>query len=382
MSRTRVALAADGGRRLLNPYLRIVFGAPAFTEGAAAGGIASVFLPGRARNLHLHWPEYPLHGRLARRSEPAADAAFRLLVAAADLVHRRGGRVVWTAHNLAPHGFPSPHGPAAFARWAPRLLARVDTVVAMSAAGAAAVRAAIPAVAGARFVLIPHPHYRGVYAPGEVSVAEALRERLAAPTRSDDRGLGGALGGIPRAAAVRERHGIPRGAHLTVAAGLVRPYKGIPALVAAFAAAARGDEWLLVAGPCHDPAHRAEVERAALAAGPRVRLAIGALDDRAFAATMAAADLFAGNFDAALNSGSVLAALSLDRPVLAPFSLPLAELQAQVGTAWLSLFEPPLSATNLRHHLDALRAAPRARRPDLHPNDPATIARAHLALYT
>lgn len=349
--RRKVALAADGGARLLNPYLRIVFGAPAFAEGAVLASVAAVFLHGDVRNLHLHWPEYPLHGRLARRSEAAAEAAYGLLVAAADRARRRGGRVVWTAHNLAPHGFPAPHSAEVWHRWAPRLLARVDTVVAMSDAGAGAVRATLPAVAQARFVLIPHPHYRAVY-------------------------------GIPDPAGVRARHGIPAGAHLTVAAGLVRPYKGIPALVAAFAAAARDDEWLLVAGPCHDPAHRAAVERAAALAGPRVRLAIAPLDDAAFAATLAAADLFAGNFTAVLNSGSVLAALSLDRPVLAPAAAPLAELQAQVGADWLALFEPPLDAAILRRHLDVLRAAPRSGRPDLAANEPDAVSRAHLALYT
>ena len=181
---------------------------------------------------------------------------------------------------------------------------------------------------------------------------------------------------------MRARHGIPEGAHLTVAAGLVRPYKGIPALVAAFAAAARDDEWLLVAGPCHDPAHRAEVARAARARRPARPPRHGALDDAAFAATLAAGDLFAGNFAAVLNSGSVLAALSLDRPVLAPAGGPLVELQAQVGPAWLGLFEGPLDAASLRRHLDALRAAPRAGRPDLAVNDPEGVARAHLALYT
>jgi beta-1,4-mannosyltransferase len=346
-----VALAADGGRRLLNPYLRLIFGSTAFAEGASVGSVASVFLRPGVRNLHLHWPEYPLHGRLARRSEAAADAAYALLVGAADRIRRRGGRVVWTAHNLAPHGFPAPWGPRAYARWAPRLLARADTVVAMSSAAAAAVRAALPDVAGARFALIPHPHYREVY-------------------------------GTPDPSSIRARHGIPAGAHLTVAAGLVRPYKGIPALVAAFAAAARDDEWLLVAGPCHDPAHAAEVARAVAAAGPRVRLALGPLDDAGFAAALAAGDLFAGNFDTVLNSGSVIAALSLDRPVLAPRSAPLAELRDQVGAAWLSLFDAPLDRAKLRRHLDALRSTARTGRPDLEPNDPAAVARAHLALYT
>ncbi len=318
-----------------------------------------MFLPAILRdavgNLHLHWPEDALHGRLARRSEAATDAAYRVLLAAADRVRRRGGRVVWTAHNLAPHGFPAPHSAAAWQRWSGRLLDRVDTVVALSATSAEAVRAALPAVARARFALIPHPHYRAVYPM---------------PDRRADAG------------SIRARHAVPPSAHLTVAAGLIRPYKGIPALVAAFAAAARDDEYLLVAGPCHDPAHRAEVARAAALAGPRVRLAIGTLDDAAFAATLAAADLFAANFTAILNSGSVLAALSLDTPVLAPAAAPLAELRTQVGPDWLSLFEPPLDPPTLRRHLDSIRSATRSGRPDLGPNDPAAVARAHLRLYT
>jgi glycosyltransferase involved in cell wall biosynthesis len=345
-----VALAADGGPRLLNPYLRIIFGAPAFTEAAGVRSVAAALARPEVRNLHLHWPEYPLHGPLSRRWPTATEAAYRLLATAADRVRARGGRVVWTAHNLAPHGFPSRHGAAAYARWSARLLERVDTVVAMSGFGTLAVRAALPAVAGARFVEIPHPHYRDFYGAAE---AEPVRARL----------------------------GIPETAHLTVAAGLVRRYKRIPALIAAFAAAARDDEWLLVAGPCHEPELRAEVERAA-AAVPRVRLAIGALEDDAFAATLRAADLFVGNFEAVLNSGSVLAALSLDTPVLAPRCGVLAELQAQVGPAWLALFDRDLDGDELRWQLDAARAAVRQGRPDLGPNEPDAVVAAHLRLYT
>jgi glycosyltransferase involved in cell wall biosynthesis len=340
-----VVLAADRGERLLNPYLRMIFGAERFLRHVRVRG---ELFPGSARNLHLHWPEYLLHGRLARRFAPACEAAYWTLLRAIDRVKRNGGQVIWTAHNLAPHGYPSPHAEAVYTRWSREILRRVDTVVALSPSGARAVREAVPEVASARFAIVAHPHYRDLY------------------------GRGG-----PGAA--RTRHGIPAGARLACAAGLIRGYKRIPELVAAFAACARDDEYLLVAGPCHEPALRAEVERAARLC-PRVRLAIGALADADFAATIRASDLFVANFGALLNSGSVIAALSLDTPVLAPRLGALPDLQAQVGERWLALFDGALDRDRLRHALDRVREPPGGR-PDLAPNDPDRVIDAHLGLY-
>lgn len=345
--RKHVLMTADPNGTLLNPYLRIVFGDPAFRAAATVRALPPLGFAA-APNLHVQWPEYLLHHPLARRSRAAAETLYWGLVRTLDRVRRRGGRIVWTAHNLHPHEFPTRHAEAAFARWSPEITARIDTLVAMSPATAAEIARAHPGLA-ASVAAIPHPHYRGWYSPADP-------------------------------AAIRRRHAIPATAHLTVAAGLIRPYKRIPALIAAFAAAARADEYLLVAGPCPDPAQRATIESVARTC-PRVRLSLAAQDDTTFATTVAAADLFAANFDAILNSGSVIAALSLDRPVLAPRLGALADLAAQVGPGWLALFDGPLTADTLRSHLDTVRQQPPAGRPDLGPNDPAAVARAHLALY-
>ncbi len=346
--RKRVLMTADPNGTLLNPYLRIVFGEPAFRAGATVRAVPALGALATAPNLHVQWPEYLLHHPLARRSRLAADALYWGLVRTLDRVRRRGGRVIWTAHNLHPHEFPTRHAEAAFARWSPEITGRIDTLVAMSPATAAEVSRVHPSLA-TTVAEIPHPHYRGWFRPGDP-------------------------------AALRVRHGIPGSVHLTVAAGLIRPYKRIPALIASFAEAARPDEMLLVAGPCPDPAQRAAIEALARTV-PQVRLALGALDDTTFATTVAAGDLFVANFQAILNSGSVIAALSLDRPVLAPRLGALADLAAQVGPGWLSLFDGPLTPDILRTALDAIRATPPSGRPDLAANEPAAVARAHLELY-
>jgi glycosyltransferase involved in cell wall biosynthesis len=343
-------MAADPEGRLVNPYLRMVFGSEAFRRGAAVRPIRSGLLA-RGRNLHLHWPEYLLYGRFCRRSAALTDAAYAGLVRSMDRVRLSGGRLVWTAHNLAPHGFPSRHGEAAYRRWGAEILGRIDTVVAMSESVARTVAAEVAEVAGARIVVIPHPHYRAEY--------------RATPDRR----------------AVRARLGVPDRAHLTCAVGLIRPYKRVPELIAAFAAAALPDEHLLVAGPCDDPALREAVERAARRC-PRLHLRLGPLPDPAFAGTVAAADLFVANFDTVLNSGSVVAALSLATPVIARRGGALVDLQAQVGPAWLALFDGALDATALRRLIDVDRSTARPAPPDLAANDPEAIAQAHLGLYT
>ena len=246
--RRTVALAADGGGRLLNPYLRIVFGGAGLRRRRGRPPASPRSSCATCATCTCTGPSIPSTavspaGPRSRPTSPTASSSPPPTACAAAGAASSGPRT-----TSRPTASRRPTPPRPTARWSTRLLARVDTVVAMSAAGAEAVRAALPAVAQARFVADPAP-----------PLPRGLRH-----ARPPDRRA------CARATA------FPTGAHLTVAAGLVRPYKGIPALVAAFAAAARDDEWLLVAGPCHDPAHRAEVARAAALAGPRVRLAIGA----------------------------------------------------------------------------------------------------------
>lgn len=346
--RTSVLVAADP--RLVNPYLRMIFGAESFRRRAEVRPVGTGLLA-RGRNLHLHWVEYLLHGRLCRRSPRLTDLAYSTLVRAIDRVWSRGGRVVWTAHNLAPHGFPSGHGEAAYGRWAAEILGRVDTVVAMAPAVARAVAASVPEVAPARAVVIPHPHYRDQYR------------------------------GVPDRRTARARLGLAAAGHLTCAVGLIRRYKRVPALIDAFVAAALPDEHLLVAGPCDDPDLRAELARAA-ARSDRVHLRLGPLSDTDFAIAVRAANLFVANSREVLNSGSVIAALSLATPVLAPRGGALVDLQAQVGEDWLRLFDGTLDAATLRGLIDTSRATVPEGEPDLAANDPEAVIAAHLRLYT
>jgi len=82
------------------------------------------------------------------------------------------------------------------------------------------------------------------------------------------------------------------------------------------------------------------------------------------------------------NSGTVLAALSLDRPVLLPRNTLTEELAAEVGADWVLLYDEPLTGADLIAALAALDARPiDGAGPDLTARDWDRAGAAHLAAY-
>lgn len=167
--------------------------------------------------------------------------------------------------------------------------------------------------------------------------------------------------------------------------GLIRRYKAVDSLLRAFTAIPRerADVSLEVGGKPSTERLRTELE--ALAAGDdRVRLRLEFLSDEELVATVSAAELIVLPYREMHNSGGVLAALSLDRPVLVPDNEVNSRLAAEVGQRWVHRFEPPLTADLL---LAALAEAVAARQaapeevPDLSARDWTGTAEQHLSAY-
>jgi glycosyltransferase involved in cell wall biosynthesis len=294
--------------------------------------------------LHLHWLEGVAMGRLARRSLLVTHLLFWKLERDLRRIRRRGGRIVWTAHNAQPHEHGTSRRARLVARWVDRIVAQVDTAISLS-------RAAIPlvrqnhATLRAPIAVIPHQNYRGHYPPG-------------------DRARG------------RHRFGLPVDARVIAMIGLVRPYKNVEQAIALFATLEDERTWLLVAGDCFDAGLEAQIRELATRT-PRVAVHLGHLPDADFADAHAAADLVLSMQQALLNSGSVMAALSLGRPVLASPAGSLPELAEHVGDHWLAL-RAPLGVADIRAALD--RGIP-AGEPDLSHCDVGTIITRHLDVY-
>lgn len=274
--------------------------------------------------LHVHWPEVVVTKRTPLRTA-AALVGFALVLCRCRLTRRA---VVRTLHNLAPHERqPAP------TRAVLRLCDRSTTWWVR-------LNDATPVPAADRATTVPLGDYGDWYAGHPV------------PPQQQGRLL---------------------------SFGLVRPYKGVLELVAAFAGTAPEPLDLHVAGRPSTPQFAAEVTAAA-APDPRVTVTLGHLDDATLAAEIAAAQLVVLPYRAMHNSGAVLLALTLGRPALVPRNEVTDALAAEVGEWWVRRFDGDLTSDVLLEHARAVRAGAPAPA-DLSARSWDALALRHLDVY-
>jgi beta-1,4-mannosyltransferase len=258
--------------------------------------------------LHIHWPDLHLQARSWWRGL-AKQVRLALVFA---LFRKRKGRIVWTVHNLKPHERHHSVSEKVFPIWYPRLCTHV---IAMTANGLAAAHESYPPLKRKASAIIPHGDYRDAYP--------------AAPSRRQ----------------ARELLGLDD-CFTFLFLGNIRPYKNVPALIKAFRELPRRNVRLLIVG---QPGQRMNVDELTrlIEGDKRIHLRLEFVSDREVPVYMGAADAVVLPFDSILNSGSVLLALSFNRPVIAPRLGSLPEIQHRVGLRWLNLYEGPLAARYL-----------------------------------
>lgn len=307
-----------------NPYIAMLHRALEQTPGVEP----LTFSYGRALRggydvAHMHWPETRLGGRTASRR------AVRLLLAYLYILRLRVFRtpIVRTVHNLE-----LPSGLSRLDYGFLRLVERWTTLHIL-------LNETTPPT-GRPSVTILHGHYRdwfSSYPPQEPTV--------------------GRLG----------------------YAGLVRRYKNVVGLVTAFGEARKRDPslTLLVAGKPSGDGLEAEIRAAA---GDGVEFDFRFLGDPDLVRVVTSSELVVLPYRHMHNSGTVLLALSLDRPVLVPANAANEALSDEVGAGWVLGFTGELDGPQL---LDAVKdaRAPRSDRPDLSRREWADAGRAHLDAY-
>lgn len=232
-----------------------------------------------ARLLHLHWTGPYLKGR-----SPLLFTLWLSKFLLDLLLVRLSGRtIVWTLHNLLPHEARHPRLEI-FAR---RLLCRLASKVIVHGPDArdeALRRLACPPK---KLALIPHGHYRDVYAP-------AVDPSLA-----------------------RRRLGLPPDQRLFLYFGMLRPYKGVELLLRAWRRLAPADAALLLVGQPNDPDYAARVAHL-VADTPAARWLDAFVPDADLPLYFSAADVVVLPFERVQTSGSLLLAMTYAKPVVAP----------------------------------------------------------------
>lgn len=325
----RVSAAPAFANRRSNPYNAMLY--DALSERGVEVvefGVREV-LRQRPDVVHVHWPESALN---KPRRRAAAFRSVQLLVVLG-LARRRGARVVWTAHNARSH---FRRYPRAERLWWHAFVRLVDGWISLSSTASAEVLAAHPRLADRPTAVVAHGHYRGAYPDGPA-------ERFA-PGRT------------------------------VVFAGRVKPYKGVPELLAAFSRLDRPDVRLVVAGRCDDAELAAELSRTT---DPRVDLRLREIPESEVVPLLRGADLVVLPFRAVLNSGSAMLALSFGAPVLCPATGALAEL-ADAVPGWVLTYDGELTAEVISAALDQGRPAGL---PDLSCFDWSELAGQTLAFY-
>ena len=317
-----------GVRPTTNPYLVMLRDRLRNTPGLHLLDFSyRTALTGRYGAFHVHWPEILFGG-----ASPVKSVLRQLLlVAFLTRLTLRRTPIVRTVHNVErPSGLRWHH--YRLLDWIDRLTTvrirlNEHTVVAPDQAS----------------VLIPHGHYRDWFA--EFPHPEAVS---------------GSLG----------------------YAGLIRRYKGVEALIGAFAELPSDPAEpvsLRIAGSPSGPELAATISGLA-GADPRIELELAFLPEERFAALLSSSELVVLPYRFMHNSGGALASLSLDRPVLVPDNPVNRSLSAEVGAGWVQTFDGDLEPSDLRQALSAVRA-PKSPRPNLAARDWEGAGPAHLSAY-
>jgi glycosyltransferase involved in cell wall biosynthesis len=164
--------------------------------------------------------------------------------------------------------------------------------------------------------------------------------------------------------------------------GLIRPYKSVDKLLAAFRELPADGEpvSLYVGGKPSTEELGAEI--AGLAAGDsRIDVYLEFLTDAELVAAATAAELVVLPYRDMHNSGSVLAALSLGRPVLVPENEVNQALAEEVGDGWVNCYQPPLTAGQLLDTLHRVQQFAADATPDLSRRDWDQTADDHVRAY-
>lgn len=292
-----------------NPYQRMLY------AHAAATGVRVVPLADPARFpavrddgkdldrhvLHIQWT-----APLLQVASGPLDATRRL-EAFKESVARfrdRGGRLLWTVHNVLPHEMRFRMAELELAEFLARSADRIH-VLGEETIAAAAPFYRLPAE---KVVVIPHASYLDVY-PDCIGTEEA-----------------------------RRRLGLLDGEIGILLFGVIRPYKGLDTLLDAFDRVLAADPRLrlLVAGrPSASP--RVDIWRQRCAEHPRIVSALRYIEPAEVQLWLRACDLVVLPYQAVLNSGALHLALAFGRPVIAPA---VGVVAAQVEPAFASTFAP------------------------------------------
>jgi beta-1,4-mannosyltransferase len=280
---------------------------------------------GRYDVFHVHWPEF-----LVQAKNPLTSVGRGLLLLVL-LARLRAGRVaiVRTLHNLAAHEDLG----SRWQRWLLTVLHGQTTLFIR-------INPATELDTDAPVVTIPHGHYRDRFAPMEKQDPQPKR---------------------------------------LLYFGLIRDYKGIDSVLDLAAGSADPELTLRIVGKPLSDAVVAQIRRAA-ELDQRMTARLQFVSDEDLVAEVTAAQVVVLPYREMHNSGAVLVALSMDRPVVVPRTEVNESLADEVGAGWVFMYDGVLTVEVVDLAL-AASALQGRRPPDLRDRGWAAVGEGHYQAY-
>jgi beta-1,4-mannosyltransferase len=305
---------------------QIVTGAPSqvtfqfFTWRRALRGA----LRGRYQVFHVHWPEMIVRDDRRVRAFLRRRALSALIM----LMRMRHIAIVRTIHNLRPHEA----GHSAEDRVLDTLDRRTNLFIRLNPT--------TPAPEGSPTITILHGHYRDRFA--HATLPDSLPGRIL---------------------------------HF----GLIRRYKGVERLLSVFRSLDRPDLELRIVG--RPSGGLGEVIEREQALDPRITSCLRFVDDDELVTEVGLAELVVLPYKEMHNSGAILVALSLNRPVLVPNTPSNAALAEEVGPGWVHMYDGELTSEILTDTLEQLRSRTGDDVPRLEGRDWTALGRQNYGAY-
>ena len=291
--------------RAANPYQSLLYERlarlhPRPGKIGDARAVLDQAVPGQGVIFHLHW-EDALHRHLVD-SDEAAKAIGNFLSCLEDFVNR-GGTFVWTVHNHRSHIAAHPGHDQMLRVSLARLADRIHV---HSLAAAAVVRMELD-IAFHKLIVLPHGNYRAIHDPN----------------------------GLDRAALRASRGWRPEQV-VVLLFGRLDAYKGGAELLSAFVEAP--DNLHLVIAGKQVASLDAELAALPWSVRERIEMQPGFVPEAEVGRLFCAVDAVMLPYRAILTSGTLMMALTLGRPVLAP-DLPVIR-SVVTGGCEAMLYEP------------------------------------------
>jgi glycosyltransferase involved in cell wall biosynthesis len=251
--------------------------------------------------FHLQWANPIIQ---SERDPVAALARLNKFKANVSDLHRRGGRLLWTVHNVMPHELHYYSLELALYRF---LCEEADLIHVLGENSFEATKDYY-VLPPEKTVVVPHASYQGVY-PDFVGRAVA-----------------------------RARMGVVDGEIVLLSMGGIRPYKGLDSLLRVFGQLSARDPRLrlLISG---NPGRTMNVAalKAQLAADSRIKAKLEFVSDADLQLWLRAADIAVLPYRAVLNSSSFHLAATFGLPIIVPR---LGQIAAEGGQSFVTTYQP------------------------------------------